>query len=81
MGRNHFFQNWIGDLFEDFVLWCTEDGTEWKFGQKLSERAGCASEDTTELGRPVAEAVAVYNCKQVKGPSVGTEAIVKVRMQ
>lgn len=81
MGRNHFDQNWIKTLFDDFVLWCTDDDTEWQFGKKLSEKAGCASEDTTGLGHPVAEAVAVYNCKQVKGPSVGMEAIVKVRMQ
>ncbi len=49
------------------------DETVWELEKKLSE----ASEETY----PPAEARAVYVCRQLKGPQVGSQAIVKVRMQ
>lgn len=59
MGRESFHQNWIKDLFDGFELWCP-DGTEWKFGEKLSERASFAPAEITGTGMPYAEAHAVY---------------------
>ncbi|KAK2828968.1 hypothetical protein FQN49_007223 [Arthroderma sp. PD_2] len=81
MGGQKFHQDWIGNLFDDFVIWCAEDGTEWLVGEKLSERARFAPGECTESGRPLAEGQAVYNCRQIKGKSVGMEAIVKIRLQ
>lgn len=80
MGCNRFPQDWIGDLLDGFILWCAENDNEWELGEKISEKAGCVSEEDSGIGRAVAEAVAVSHHKQVKGPSVGMEAIVKVRM-
>ena len=78
MGRRPFHQTWIEDLFEDFVLWCTDDDTEWLLGEKLTEKAGVFEQP---FGTEQAECVAVYCCQQIEGPLVGKEAIVKVRIQ
>ncbi|KKZ60974.1 hypothetical protein EMCG_04397 [[Emmonsia] crescens] len=80
MDRERFHQKWIGDLFDAFPLWCP-DGTVWEIGKKLSERASFAPAEISGTGWAIAEAQAVYICHQVEGPSIGMEAIVKVRLQ
>ncbi|EFR01383.1 hypothetical protein MGYG_04390 [Nannizzia gypsea CBS 118893] len=39
MGGTKFYQNWVRDLFDDYVIWSADDGTEWQIKKKLSERA------------------------------------------
>ncbi|PGH03524.1 hypothetical protein AJ79_07359 [Helicocarpus griseus UAMH5409] len=79
MGRFHFPENWIGDLFDKFELRCPE-GTCWRIGGKISERSILVP----AYGRPKgkAEALAVYHCEEIIGGKPnGRKAIVEVRMQ
>ncbi|KAF3483575.1 uncharacterized protein GIQ15_02899 [Arthroderma uncinatum] len=71
MGR--YIHSWIQDLFHGLTFRCP-DGTEWDIEEKISEKSHV---DSIGLG----EAQAVYHCCQSLGPSVGLEAIVKIRMQ
>ncbi|KAK2812929.1 hypothetical protein FQN50_000950 [Emmonsiellopsis sp. PD_5] len=81
MGRERFYQNWIDDLFVGVKLLCSGGSIKWELGEKLSEKARFVPELITGTGLPEADAQAVYHCKQIKGPSVGMDAIAKVRMQ
>lgn len=79
-----FPQAWTKDLFDNLTLWCMGDDIdeEWGLGKKLTEKAGCVLNPHDIEGEPAyAECVAVYCCRQARGPSVGKEAIVKVRIQ
>ncbi len=70
---------WIGGRFGKFVLE-GPDGTLWKIGKQLSEQT-IRLDPWTESNYNTSETQAVYHCRQIQGPSVGTRAIVKVRMQ
>ncbi|KAM5470214.1 hypothetical protein MauCBS54593_004099 [Microsporum audouinii] len=69
--------NWIGDMFKDSTFTCPDE-SEWKFDKKISEKS-IRFHDERDVA--LAEAQAVYHCHQVKGQSVGKEAIIKVRVQ
>ncbi|KAK2812028.1 hypothetical protein FQN50_001737 [Emmonsiellopsis sp. PD_5] len=69
---------WIDKLFDGLRLRCT-DGTMWDFEDKISERSSVLNGVCYKI--PEADAQAVYNARQFQGPSVGSEAIIKVRMQ
>ncbi|KLJ06142.1 hypothetical protein EMPG_10436 [Blastomyces silverae] len=71
---------WIGDLFDGLRIACT-DGTSWDFEDKISERSSVNSSLCLKSKIPEADAQAVYNARQFQGASVGSEAIIKVRMQ
>jgi hypothetical protein len=66
---------WIGDALngERITFPNDPDRAQWELQEKLSEahQHECLPH----------EARAVYVCKQLRGPCVGTEAIIKVRMQ
>ena len=49
------------------------DKTVWKFETTLSE--------SSQQIHPPSEAKAVYVCKQIAGPYVGSQAVIKVRLQ
>ena len=67
---------WIGDSF---------DGWEIKFSTKFPNRNVWKLEDklseSSQQVVPPSEAKAVYVCKKISGRRVGSQAIVKVRMQ
>ncbi|KAK2867842.1 hypothetical protein FQN49_003417 [Arthroderma sp. PD_2] len=77
MGGKKVHQNWVGNLFDSSVV-RMPDGSEWEIRDKLSEKATFAPGRSEQ---PWSEAQAVYNCQQVKGKSVGMEAIAKIRLQ
>ncbi|KAF3480057.1 uncharacterized protein GIQ15_05404 [Arthroderma uncinatum] len=81
MGGPEFYQDWIGDLFDNLVIWCNDDKSEWLIQEKLSERATFCPGTVTGTRKPLAEGQAVYTCRQIEGKSVGMEAIVKIRLQ
>ena len=60
------------------------DKKQWKLTKKLSAKAweGSTPSERAEWKewRPDEEH-AVYECKQVRGPQVGTEAIMKIRVE
>lgn len=70
MGRTRW--PWIADTFNARKVHFP-DGTIWELGQKLSE--------ADQQRYPPCEARAVYVSTQLTGPHIGTEAIIKVRMQ
>lgn len=72
---------WIGHQFDDEVFIFEADGTEWKVDTKISEKAFLFYAKRYGTAEDQAESQAVYNCHQVAGPSVGMEAIMKIRMQ
>jgi hypothetical protein len=67
---------WIGDSF---------DGREIKFPIKFPKKNVWKLEDklseSSQQVVPPSEAKAVYVCKQISGRGVGSQAIIKVRMQ
>ncbi|KAL4934954.1 hypothetical protein BDV06DRAFT_207948 [Aspergillus oleicola] len=71
---------WIGNRFEDHVF-IPPNGTEWRIGRKLSEKALPANPRLYDLGGNTSEAQAVFEVQQIYGPSVGEKAILKIRMQ
>ncbi|EFR01365.1 hypothetical protein MGYG_04372 [Nannizzia gypsea CBS 118893] len=77
MGRDE--PEWIGDRFEDCMVEFP-DGSQWKFGEKISEKCGDFYADR-KMEIVLSESQAVYHCHQQEGPRVGLEAILKVRMQ
>ncbi|KAK2861450.1 hypothetical protein FQN49_004180, partial [Arthroderma sp. PD_2] len=77
MGHNNHTPEWIGDLFKNEKVTCP-DGSRWKFDEKISEKSFVFDGYDDEI---IGESQVVYHCHQVKGPSVGMEAIVKIRMQ
>lgn len=69
--------SWVEDRFDNHVL-TFPGGPSWRIGQRITEKEfedGCDRDD----GITVMEAV--YHCQQIKGPEVGKEAILKIRMQ
>ncbi|KAM5491880.1 hypothetical protein MaudMau93_001628 [Microsporum audouinii] len=78
MGRDRYTPNWIGNLFDNYKVKCP-DGSIWRFDEKISEKS--LDIQGADPNYVVAESQAVYHCHQTKGPSIGVEAIVKVRMQ
>ncbi|EFE34321.1 uncharacterized protein ARB_06721 [Trichophyton benhamiae CBS 112371] len=70
---------WIGNTFDNFTLKCP-DGSKWRISEKISEKS-VEFHAYSNSGELYAEAQAVYLCRQIIGPHVGMEAIVKVRMQ
>ncbi|KAI1953687.1 hypothetical protein LOZ57_000028 [Ophidiomyces ophidiicola] len=80
MGRLPFHQNWIGNLLDDFIIE-SPDGTIWKLGEKLSEKATFSPAERTGTGKAWAEGIAVYSCQQIINGRVVNEAIAKVRFQ
>ncbi|KAK2779795.1 hypothetical protein FQN52_002394 [Onygenales sp. PD_12] len=74
------FDNWIGDLWDNFELHCRE-GTIWLISEKISEKSTLLP-SLPGVRRGKAEAQAVYHCEEiVGGRRNGRRAIVKVRMQ
>lgn len=55
--------------------------TGWEVGQKISEKRSFFEDQIWGTEVDTSEAQAVYHCHQVTGPSVGKEAIVKIRPQ
>lgn len=57
------------------------DNTSWRLTKKLSEKQWKGSATQEEADWAPSEAHAVYECVQVRGPQLGKEAIVKVRIE
>ncbi|KAK2807049.1 hypothetical protein FQN50_005623 [Emmonsiellopsis sp. PD_5] len=82
MGRRISRRIWIGDRYEGHIFYVQKDDIKWRIGKKLSERSYFIPK-YSDQGKTTAwtEAQAVFPCEQVYGPSVGAQAILKVRMQ
>lgn len=78
MGRGR--RIWIREFFNDRELHF-KDGTRWKIGRKISEKSFDTPRKHSSTGYRQGESQAVYECEQIEGPSVGEEAILKIRMQ
>jgi len=63
---------WIGDSLNGREIKFPKNGV-WKLEDKLSE--------SSQQVVPPSEAKAVYVCRQISGREVGSQAIIKVRMQ
>src|SRR5947209_20573493 len=63
---------WIGDMFDGRKI-AFPDKSVWEIENNLSE--------ASQQIHPPSEARAVYVCKQIAGSQVGSQAIIKVRMQ
>src|SRR5438309_1036200 len=63
---------WVSDMFDARRI-TFPDKTVWELENKLSEAS-------QQIHSP-SEARVVYVCKQVEGPQVGSQAIIKVRLQ
>jgi hypothetical protein len=71
---------WIGKRLKKHRFY-GPDKSMWQIGKKISEKEIESDPYLYDLGEDTSEAQAVYHCRQVKGPSVGQKAILKVRMQ
>ena len=63
---------WAQDPFDGRIV-AFPNGTSWRIEDKLSERYQTEVEPC--------EASAVYNCSQVAGPQIASQAILKLKMQ
>ncbi|KAM5442272.1 hypothetical protein MferCBS31731_002646 [Microsporum ferrugineum] len=77
MGRDRDVPDWIGNMFDNYSVNCP-DGSIWELNKKISEKSFVLDGDEPDA---IAESQAVYHCRQTKGPSMGMEAIAKIRMQ
>ncbi|KAM5461424.1 hypothetical protein McanCB49686_000223 [Microsporum canis] len=77
MGRDRDVPDWIGNMFDNYSVKCP-DGSIWELNEKISEKSFVLDGDEPDA---IAESQAVYHCRQTKGPSMGMEAIAKIRMQ
>ena len=76
-----FHLHWIKHQFDDNIFIFRDDGIEWKVGDKISEKTIVFDVLRNGIKETASESQAVYHCHQVVGPSVGMEAIMKIRMQ
>lgn len=79
MSRRNYVQ-WVGNLLDDNSI-TFPDGVEWSVGPKISEKCSIFEGHRWGTERDTSEAQAVYHCHQTTGPSVGREAIMKIRLQ
>lgn len=72
---------WIGDYFDNCIF-DSPGGSIWKVGGKVSAKEFLDEEaEERDDGITLVESQAIYHCRQVEGPSVGQEAIMKIRVQ
>jgi hypothetical protein len=70
---------WVDDMLDGRKV-SFPDETVWELEKKISETS-ILNNPFIDESEQVPEAKAVYLCKQIMGPHVGSQAIIKVHVQ